>query len=191
MMKFFYSVLAVALIIGLFSSEMIAQEKGEGDRVGGIRVGYHASQYYDAGNAYGDPMQSFYVGLFRDTKIIPLLHFGSGLEYYKNGIKTDDSNMRDLHYLTIPLNLKLKIGPVFALGGFSPSFKVAERITIDGNTEKPTDAQKAEWFDIPLFLGAGVKIWFVSLEARYHWGMMEVTDGYKAQSFQLGAGISF
>ncbi len=190
-MKNIYSVLAAAVLIGLFNSEMKAQEKGDGDRVGGIRAGYHASQFYDSGNAYGDPMQSFYVGLFRDTKIIPLLYFGSGLEYYKNGVKIDDANKRDLHYLTIPLNLKLKLGPVFALGGFSPSFKVAERITTDGNTAKPTDAQKAEWFDIPFFLGAGVKVWFVTLEARYLWGMREVTDGYKSQSFQLGAGISF
>ena len=191
MMKNIFSVLTIALTLGLFSFEVNAQEKGEGDRVGGIRFGYHASQFYTDGNSFGDPMQSFYVGLSRDTKIASLLHFGSGLEYYKNGVKIDDANKRDLHYLSVPLNLKLKIGPVFALGGFSPSFKVAERITTDGDIAKPTDAQKAEWFDIPLFLGAGVKILFVSLEARYHWGMREVTEGYKTQSFQLGAGISF
>ena len=190
-MKKIYSIFLVAIIFGLFSSEMKAQEKGAGDRVGGIRIGYHSSQFASDGEFYGDPMQSFYVGLFRDTKIIPLLHFGSGLEYYKNGVKIDDSNKRELHYLTLPLDLKLKLGPVFALGGFSPSFKVAERLTIAGTTAKPTEAQKAEWFDIPFFLGAGVKIWFVSIEARYHWGIMEVTDGYKSQSFQLGAAISF
>ena len=190
-MKNIYSVLAAAVIIGLFTSEIKAQEKGGGNRIGGIRAGYHSSQFFEDGNSYGDPMQSFYVGLFKDTKIIPLLDFGSGLEYYKNGVKIDDANKRELHYLSVPLDLKLKIGPVYALGGFSPSIKVAERITIDGSTEKPTDAQKAEWFDIPFFLGAGVKILFISIEARYHWGIMEVTDGYKSQSFQLGAGFNF
>ena len=122
-MKIIYSIFVVVVIFGLFSSEMKAQDKGAGNRVGGIRMGYHSSQFASD-------------------------------------------------------------------GGFSPSFKVAERITTDGDTAKPTDAQKAEWFDIPFFLGAGVKIWFVSIEARYHWGIMEVTDGYKSQSFQLGAGIS-
>ena len=190
-MKNIFSIFAIAVTIGLFSFEVNAQEKGAGNRVGGIRIGYHSSQFYEDGNSYGDPIQSIYIGLYRDNKIIPMLHFGSGLEYYKNGGKIDDANMRELYYLSVPLDLKFKIGPVFALAGFSPSFKVADRITIDGNKEKPTDAQKAEWFDIPFFLGAGVKIWVLSIEARYLWGMMEVTDGYKSQSFQLGVGFSF
>ena len=191
MMKSFFSVFAIALTLALFSLEVNAQEKGAGDRVGGIRFGYHSSQFFEDGDSYREPMQSIYFGLYRDTKIVPLLHFGSGLEYYKNGGKINDANMRELYYLSVPLDLKLKLGPVFALGGFSPSFKVAERITIDGNKAKPTDTQKAEWFDIPLFLGAGVKIWFVTIEARYLWGTMDVIDGYKSQSFQLGAGFSF
>lgn len=190
-MKYLFSILVVAIILFVPSLETDARDKGDGNRVGGIRVGYHSSQFNLSGDAYGEPMQSFYAGLFRDTKVLPLLHFGTGLEYYKNGVRIDSDNMRELHYLTIPLNLKLKLGPIFALGGFSPSFKVAERVTEDGFKEKPTDAQKAEWFDIPLFLGAGVEIWFLTIEARYHWGMMEVVDGYKSQSFQIGAGISF
>jgi len=189
-MKNSYSVLALALIFAFISVEIFAQEKGGGDRVGGIRVGYHVSQFSDGGDLLGDPMESFYLGLFRDTKVLPLLHFGTGLEYYKNGLKMVDYE-RDLHYLSIPLYLKLKLGPVFLLTGFSPSFKVAERIIEDGVSEKPSDENKAEWFDIPFFVGGGVKISIVTLEARYHWGLREVTDGYMAQSFQIGAGISF
>lgn len=188
-MKKIVALFVFALFVS--SPALLALDKEDGDRVGGIRLGYHSSQFNLNGSFYGEPMQTFYAGFFRDQKIVPLLHFGSGLEYYKNGVKIDSDNMRELHYLTIPLNLKLKLGPVFALGGFSPSFKVAERITEDGFKEKPTDDEKAEWFDIPLYLGAGVNIWFLTIEARYHWGMLEVVDGYKTQSFQIGAGISF
>ncbi|MDX2432071.1 MAG: hypothetical protein QNK35_14130 [Bacteroides sp.] len=190
-MKNMYSVLLIAVSLVFFTADMQAGGKGDGDRVGGIRLGYHSAQFSKDGNSYGDPMQSMFVGLFRDTKILPMLHFGTGLEYYKNGVSFDSDNHRDLYYVSLPLDLKLKLGPIFALGGFSPSFKVAERITTDGGTLKPTDAQKSEWFDIPLFVGAGLKIWFITLEARYHWGMLEVVDGYKSQSFQVGAGISF
>ena len=189
-MKKSYLVGVLALIFTFFSVKMLAQEKGGGDRVGGIRLGYHVSQFSDQGEFLGDPMESFYIGLFRDTKVLPLLHFGTGLEYYKNGAKMVNYE-RDLHYLSIPLDLKLKLGPVFLLTGFSPSFKVAERIIRDGISEKPADENKAEWFDIPFFVGGGVKVWFVTLEARYHWGLREVTDGYMTQSFQIGAGISF
>jgi hypothetical protein len=130
-MKNSYSVLALVVIFTFISVELFAQKKGGGDRVGGIRLGYHVSQFYDGGESVGDPMESFYIGLFRDTKVLPLLYFGTGLEYYKNGTKMVDYE-RDLHYLSIPLDLKLKLGPVFLLTGFSPSFKVAERIIEDG-----------------------------------------------------------
>lgn len=190
-MKHIISITAAVFIFTFFTVDMKAGAKADGDKVGGLRVGYHSTQFNLNGDFVGEPLQNFYIGLFRDTKIIPLLHFGSGLEYYKNGTKFDSGDLRELHYLSIPLNLKLKLGPVFALGGAAPSFRLADRITVDGVKENPTDDQKSEWFDIPLFVGAGVKIWFVTLEARYHWGMLEVVDGYKSQSFQLGAGISF
>lgn len=180
-----------AVIFALITAEISASDKGDADRVGGVRVGYHSAQFNLNGDFVGEPLQTFYVGLFRDTKVLPLLHFGSGLEYYKNGVIFDSKNLRELHYLSAPLDLKLKLGPVFALIGAAPSFRLADRISTDGVKEKTPDDQKSNWFDIPLFVGAGVKISFVTLEARYHWGMMEVVDGYKSQSFQLGAGISF
>ena len=55
----------------------------------------------------------------------------------------------------------------------------------------PGDADKSNWFDAPVFLGAGVKIWFVSVEARYHWGLIEVRNGLKSQYFQVGGAVSF
>lgn len=187
-MKKINLIIVFAVIFALFTVDMNA---ADGDRVGGLRAGYHSAQFNLNGDIVGEPIQTFYLGLFRDTKVLPMLHFGTGLEYYKNGAKFDNEDLRELHYLSVPLNLKLKLGPIFILGGAAPSFRVADRITTDGVKEKPSDDQKSNWFDIPLFVGAGVKIAFVSLEARYHWGMLEVVDGYKSQSFQIGAGISF
>ncbi len=190
-MKNLTTVLFLAVILTLCTLDLQAQDK-EPDRVGGIRFGWHSSQFSKDGEAWSDEsMQSFYAGFFRDNKIVPMFHFGTGLEYYKNGVKFDSDNHRDFHYVSVPLNGKFKLGPAFALAGFAPSFKVAERIVTDGDSQKPTDAQKAEWFDIPFYVGAGVKLLFITIEARYHWGLLEVVDGYKANSFQLGLGLSF
>lgn len=187
-MKKSYPGIAMAIILAFVTLEINA---ADGDRVGGLRFGYHSSVLAMDGNTWGDPIQSFYLGFTRDNKLIPLLHLGTGLEYFKNGVKLTDGIQRDFHYLSVPINAKLKLGPIFALTGFAPSFKVAERYITDGNSVKPSDDLKAEWFDIPFFVGAGVKIWMLSLEARYHWGLLEVTDGYKSQYFQLGMALSF
>jgi hypothetical protein len=191
-MKKKYSVLVLSVIFVLIAADLRAQDKG-GDRVGGIRFGYHSSNFVKDGNTWSsDPMQSFYFGFFRDNKIIPLLHLGTGLEYFKNGAKLIGEDIRrDFHYVSVPLNAKLKLGPVFALTGFAPSFKVAERYVVGNNSTKPSDDLKAEWFDIPFFVGAGVKILFITVEARYHWGLLEVSNGYNSQYFQLGLGLSF
>jgi hypothetical protein len=118
-----------------------------------------------------------------------MLHFGSGVEYLQNGAYIDDNNKRVLHYIGVPLYLKFKIGPVFALSGFEPSFKVGEKAWLLGNEYEP--ASKANWFDAPFFLGAGVKIFFVSVEIRYHWGLIDTYDSYNSQYLQLGGAISF
>lgn len=187
-MKKSYPAIAMTILLAFATLEINA---ADGDRVGGLRFGYHTATLAKDGNTWGDPIQTFYLGFTRDNKLIPLLHLGTGLEYFKNGVKLTDGIQRDFHYLSVPINAKLKLGPVFALTGFAPSFKVAERYITDGNSVKPSDDLKAEWFDIPFFVGAGVRIWMLSLEARYHWGLLEVTDGYKSQYFQLGLGLSF
>jgi len=170
-----------------------AQEKKEGNKVGGIRAGYHSAALADYGSEpdTANSLNSFYVGFYRDTKIIPLLHFGTGMEYFQNGMKYSTNNKRVLHTVSVPLDLKLKLGPVFALGGFAANFKVSEKVVIEDNVSNPIESDKSEWFDIPFFLGAGVKIFFVTIEARYHWGLLDVRDGKHSQYLQIGAGISF
>ena len=120
-----------------------------------------------------------------------MLHFGKGIEYFQNGLSYTANSQRKLHTLSIPLYLKFKIGPVFALGGAGANFKISEKFTAGDLEVSPTDSDKSNWFDVPVFLGAGVKIWFVSVEARYHWGLMEVRNDLKSQYFQLGAAVSF
>jgi len=159
----------------------------------GIRAGYQVANWYDTDGAdMGDNLNTFYLGLFKENKLIPALHFGIGLEYFQNGYKginTDDKQV--LHILSVPVYAKVKLGPVFALGGLAGNFKVSEKVFVNGNSASPTDAQKSKTVDVPLYLGAGVKIMMFTLEARYHWGLVEVNHGLHNRYLQLGAAVSF
>lgn len=179
-------------LIALLAIGAVAQDKNH-NRVGGIRAGYNGSAMVMDGELFplSEAHPSFYFGFFRDNRIIPMLHFGTGLDYVQNGLRFNEDNKRVLHYVSVPLNLKFKLGPVFALGGIAPSFKVAEREFVNGSSSKPGSDDTSNWFDAPVFLGAGVKIFFITIEARYHWGITDVYQGFHNQYLQIGAGLSF
>jgi hypothetical protein len=192
MKKFNQLLLVVFLVsLGLPASAQNEDNKKGGHKVGGIRAGYQSSIYVKGGDQLTGttPLEKFYIGLYRDSRIIPTLFFGSGLEYYQNGARLNDDNKRVLHYVGVPLYLKVKLGPVFALGGFEPSFKVSEKQFLAGVKSTPSD--KANWFDAPFFLGAGLKILFITIDARYHWGTLDVYQGAYSQYLQIGAALSF
>jgi hypothetical protein len=185
-------ILFILSIIVIGTNGFYAQDK-DTQKVGGLRAGFHSAYMVEEGSKpdTANSLNSFYVGFFRDQKISPLFYFGSGLEYFQNGIKHSSNSKRVLHTLSIPLDLKFKLGPVFALGGAAANFKVAEKIVVGDNSVNPADGNKSNWFDIPVFLGLGVKISFITVEARYHWGLLEVKNGLNSRYLQIGAGISF
>lgn len=170
-----------------------AQDKKSKDKVGGIRAGWHYANMVKDGSKPDttNNLSSFYVGFFRDNKLARILYFGTGLEYFQNGLEYTDNSKRVLHTLSVPLDLKVKLGPIFALGGIAANFKVSEKIVLGDNKYDPSDDTKAHWFDAPVFLGVGLKIFFITIEGRYHWGIIDARNGYYNQYFQLGLGLSF
>lgn len=188
-MKKIYSLVLIAVFATAFLTAN-AQEKPEKF---GIRGGYQLSTWNKNGTQLQgtDALNSFYAGLFKDNKILPALHFGVGFEYFQNGYKINSSNKRVLHYLSLPLYLKAKIGPAFALAGFGANLKVAEKIFVNDQASNPTDEQKSKVVDFPFLLGVGAKFRSFTMEARYHWGLSDINNGAHNQYFQIGAGISF
>jgi len=93
--------------------------------------------------------------------------------------------------ISVPIDLKVKLGPVLVLGGIAANFKVSEKIIINDNSTNPSDGNKSNWFDAPVFLGASVKIFFITIEGRYHWGLIESVDGLYNRYFQIGAAFNF
>ena len=155
----------------------------------GIRAGWQSAGTYTEGKAMGDPISTFYIGFEREHKIVPLLHWGAGLEYFQNGYKIDDDNYNTVHTISVPLHLKLRVGPVYGLGGLGANFKVGEKLMENG---AEVDSER-RGIDIPAFAGVGVKILRVNLEFRYHWGLMGIypdQDSPNNQYLQAGIGIS-
>jgi hypothetical protein len=183
--------LVIILIIGAYNAH--SQEGKSTNKIGGIRAGYHAATMVlsDSDVDTTNVLSGFYAGFFRDNKVSSILYLGTGLEYFKNGTEYSENSSRVLHTISIPVDLKVQLGPVFVLGGIGANFKVSEKLIYNDTSYDLGDDQKSNWFDAPVFLGAGVKLWFLTVEARYHWGLIEVNNGYKSRYFQLGAGLSF
>lgn len=182
------------LVALLFVSAMALKAQDDANYTHGVRAGWSNAGLFMDGDqvpASGDSQTGFYVGTFRTTKIVPMLHWYKGFEYQQMGARVDDDNFRKLHYLSLPTALRVKLGPVFAQVGIAANFKVGESITVLGQ-EMKTDDNKAEWYDFPWHTGLGFKIGPITLDARYQWGLNDIDDtGVRNQQFQLGAGLSF
>jgi hypothetical protein len=188
--------LIIALII---SAPMVNAFAGDDDsnKKKGIRAGWQMSNFYNEGKSTDGNLSSFYVGVFGEKKLIPMLRLGTGIEFSTVGQiseSIDDTKyVRSMIY--VPVYLKLKLGPVFALGGASANFGISNKFKLAGEDMELSDDNKTNVFDVPVFLGLGVKIMMISIEARYNWGTMNLSkidnNSYTNQYFQLGAAFSF
>ena len=155
-----------------------------GDKSYGIRAGWQRSVFTIDGERT-DPLSSFYLGIFKENKLAPLLHYGLGIEYMQCGGTLDyipDQMEYKIGYLGIPVYLKANAGPVFGVAGSGINFKISE--DNPGNDD-------TNMIDVPVYAGIGIKFLMFSIEARYHFGLIEVQDMLKNQYLQIGVGIRF
>ncbi|MCK5838640.1 MAG: PorT family protein [Bacteroidales bacterium] len=200
MRKTMLLLLLTALIISM-ANPVTAQRNDKRKRTNFFQVGYNNSSLKSSGNSFGNSKGSFYFSLYKEIKIMPFIHFGSGLEYVKNGsyisdeskmiyfadgeiLPTDDYVY--LNYLTIPLHLTAKLGPVAGMVGVSGSYRVDARLINDEENRKLTDKSYFNRLDAGAYVGARLTIIFVGIEVRYTWGLVNVIDNYKNQNLQIG-----
>jgi len=181
----------VLIAICLALPNMVHAQKDDKKHLSGIRAGWQLSTLAKDGASPDttNQLNSFYVGFSNETKIARLFYWGKGIEYFQNGTEYTKNTRRIFHTISVPVSLKLKIGPVFGMAGAAANFKISEKYEFGDTSYEPP--KKANWFDVPVFLGAGVKIFFVSVEARYHWGLLDATNNFYNRYFQLGAAIHF
>ena len=160
----------------------------------GIRAGWHSALMYrdGAGMATTQPLNTFYIGVFKEFKLVPKLYAGGGLEYFQNGFKSELIDLkRKLYYISVPLYLKVKLGAFYATAGTALNFKVAEVNIISDIIIDPLEEFTSSVFDLPLEVGIGVQISRFSIETKYNWGMIDVNHGASNRYFQLGGAVSF
>ncbi len=156
------------MILGLFIAGNLAFKGLAQEKNFGIRGGYQTSYLTQDGDKIGSSKSGFYVGAYKDTKVFPFLHFNTGVEYSQLGASNLDNGDYKLNYVGVPLALKVKVGPLYAIGGSGFNVKVSENGT-------PFD-DKAKWFDIPAYVGAGFNILFVAVEARQTWVLTDINN---------------
>lgn len=166
----------------------------------GIRVGWQQSNI--SNSEWGD-LSSFYAGFFGVKKIGvgKLLSIYSGLEFYQTGAQENSDNKIVLSYISLPINLRVKIGPVYAFGGVNPSLKIMDEMTIGGTDV--SDLQLADGskpfevnaFDIGGQIGIGAKFLFLGVEVKYNQGFLDVfkegTESSTTNHLQVGACVYF
>jgi hypothetical protein len=169
MKNIFQMLVLAALLIPINAA--VAQSDDDKKFYKGVRAGYQDSNF--SNSDLGD-LSSFYVGFFGVKKLGAgkLLSMYSGLEYFQNGTSDNSDNQIIVGYISVPINLRVQIGPLYAFGGFNPSFKVFEDATFGG--VDASDLIDVNGFDIGGQIGLGVKFLFLGLEIKYNQGLTNV-----------------
>ncbi len=189
------------LICGLLLSVSIAQAQKDDDKPSllTITAGWSFADYVLDDETIGgtDPRSGFFAGLRKDVKIVPMLHFNTGLLYTQQGTVFtglgDDIEIKT-SYIDIPVGVKFKIGPVFATGGISGNIKVGDNF--DEIAGDGPDAAELKGFDWAYSFGLGAKISIFSLDMRWNNSFGDIVKDnegggeLKNSYFLVGLGVS-
>ena len=177
------SILVFVIVLTLVSGSMFAQKNR------GIRGGWIESSIRKGSDDWLEAKYtSFYVGLFNDQRLIPMLYIYTALDYYQTGSKHDDDNKLILHYISIPVGLKLKVGPLQLFGGVHGAVRVSTTLTL---LAQPVTSEKFSTFDAGTFIGLGLNIAFIGAEVKYTKGLVDINRGYKNNFWQAGLTLWF
>ncbi|MDX5321401.1 MAG: PorT family protein [Bacteroidota bacterium] len=176
-----YALLLVSFL-WLISSDSFAGEFG-------IRAGYNYGMTLNGGIRVENPISGYYGGFYKTSYPLGVKFLGvqSGAEVALLGHRKDANTYRQQYYVGVPLSLRLKLGPIFIIGGVNGQVKVFEKRMIDGVEVD----DKSSLFDAHTHAGVGVKLGMFSFEARYHHGLIDINKGNKTEYVQLGACITF
>ncbi|MDB4835103.1 PorT family protein [Cyclobacteriaceae bacterium] len=142
--------------------------------------GWNFSDVRLEGSEYGssgsEDASGFYAGILAEGRIVPLLFLQTGLKYNKNGFKSGQDRVV-LNYLTVPIAAKLKLGPIYALGGLYGAYRMGSKVKHDNGSDTKIDNDKINRWDWGLNAGLGVQIAMIGIEARYNFGMQDIYSG--------------
>jgi hypothetical protein len=175
------------LVLFLIGGMSMAQSRG-------LRAGYQSSTIKGDDVRQVNGLDNFYIGAFHVNDFGGFFGFYKGIEYFQAGIYNDDNNFKRVHTISVPLMLRAKIGPAFAQAGFGANFKVGESAQEFGEDLLSDDNRKSPFMDVPVLVGGGIKVLFMTIEARYGYGLLNATkledvDAHNSY-WQIGLGFS-
>jgi hypothetical protein len=186
-MKYLLHIVVVCLLAGTTWTAQ-AQDDDE-EKWNGLRAGYYSSNL-DGDWGEADARTGFYAGYFRNFIKVPLYSLSTGLEYHTAGASSGSNEAR-LGYLSLPINNRFKFGPVYFDIGIDPGFKVSEKALVNGTEVDLPDDAKAEGFELMVHGGAGFKLLFLGIEARYRYGLTDAYEGTLNKGLELGLSTFF
>lgn len=163
----------------------------------GVKVGYNfAKQSGDVQDGYSDKsLNNVFFGAFMEKDIIPLLDIRIGAEFSPKGSRAENGDLFDewkINYLEIPVQAKLKLGPVYALGGVYGAYALGGKYEDqDGSADIDFDALELKRFDYGMKFGAGVQTGLGPLhifaQAEYSFGLQNLSkmDGVDTKNTVL------
>jgi hypothetical protein len=178
-------------LIGLLTGTPFTARAQDDDKEkwNGLRAGYYSSNL-DGDWGEADARTGFYAGYFRNFIKVPIYSLSTGLEYHTSGATSGSSEAR-LGYLSLPINNRFKFGPVYVDIGVDPALKLSEKALVNGSEVDQPDDSKAETFDLLVHAGAGFKLLFLGIEARYRYGLTDVYEGTRNKGLELGLSTFF
>jgi Outer membrane protein beta-barrel domain len=181
-----FALLATALLAcstTMAQDDRVKKAEEAHDEWNGIRFGYHLSNF--DGEESADARSGFYGGYYRNIIKVPLYSLSTGLEYNTAGASIGNYELR-LGYLTLPVNNRLKFGPVYTDIGFALAMKMGEKALLDGAEVEIDEKAEADRFDVVAHVGAGVKFLMIGAELRYRHALTEAFDGYRNTGWEIG-----
>ena len=163
--------ITLGLLLGLSSKAQI-----------GIKAGMNFAQ--QSGNdqtGYSEKtLDNFQFGIFTHKDLIPLLKIRVGLEYAPKGTKWENDssyNQTTFNYLELPVLARVKLGPVYALGGFYGAYAMNGKIETEIDDSDADFDELSRWdygmkFGLGFQLGLGPIHAFV--ETDYSFGFQNI-----------------
>jgi len=157
----------------------------------GVKLGYNfAKQSGDipAGETEKS-LNSFYAGVFMDKDLIPLLDLRIGVDYSPKGAKTENAvgyTQAKINYLEIPVLAKVKLGPLYVLGGVYGAYALNGKVETDVagvvvSADIDFDDAELKKFDYGMKFGAGFQVGLGPLhafaQAEYGFGLQNLNKG--------------
>ena len=129
----------------------------------GVKLGYNfAKMSGDTEPGYTEKsLNNMLFGAFFEKDLIPFLDLRLGVEYSPKGYKEESGDLYNewtLKYIEIPVQAKVKVGPVYALGGVYGAFATKGTLeTQIGSADIDFDVVQLKKFDYGMKFGAGVQ----------------------------------